>query len=381
MRILKRALLAVLIIFVVLVITCAGVIYYYQAPLAVLVRNTAQLYGLKVLFPGVGPIVQQVVSTPGDPSKTGVILRPKNGGAYPGVLIVNGTEVQGGWRNSAVYTFAKSIAEIGEVVFVPDLPGLRYGDLSTETLSSLDQDVRWFHSYKYVKAGHVVLAGICVGGSLALLSAERVGSMDVSGVVALDPYASIKDLLAAVTTNIGPSYSGTPMSFHMIWWAKDVVLRSLVYLAVPSAYQYLFFEAIKHSPQLHPLDYFRTHTPPSFMPSTVKRFWYLLANTQYSKFATLYSELPSNVRMLFHVFSPVDNISSLHIPILIAAPMHDFAFPQGESPKLKKANSAVQLTMTDALDHVTPTITPQILAGYWQLLQFAKAGTNLIGTA
>jgi hypothetical protein len=63
------------------------------------------------------------------------------------------------------------------------------------------------------------------------------------------------------------------------------------------------------------------------------------------------------------------------VPVLIAAPYHDFAFPPGDAGELQRGNPEyVRLTRTSALDHVTPTVSPLVLRDYWKLWRFAASG-------
>ena len=66
----------------------------------------------------------------GDSSQTGALYVPHGQGQWPGVLLINGAEVPGGWRSSEIETFAMSIADLGISVYVPDLPGFEGGSLT-----------------------------------------------------------------------------------------------------------------------------------------------------------------------------------------------------------------------------------------------------------
>src|SRR5712692_11396701 len=123
---------------------------------AVVVRNTPEVGWLARVLPA-PPLVRSVEATPGDASQTGALYVPHGQGQWPGVLLINGAEVPGGWRSPEVETFAMSIADLGISVYVPDLPGFEGGSLTVKALEALEQDVSWFSGSAYVSGGRVSL--------------------------------------------------------------------------------------------------------------------------------------------------------------------------------------------------------------------------------
>ena len=123
-----------------------------------------------------------------------------------------------------------------------------------------------------------------------------------------------------------------------------------------------------------PLQGFRPR-PPEGLSREGEAWWRLLGNTDPAEFDRLYDGLPAQIRADLDDLSPAGRIGQVSVPVLIAAPYHDFAFPAGDASELQRGNPRhVRLTRTSALDHVTPTVGPSVLRDYWQLWQFAASG-------
>src|SRR6266571_997129 len=182
----------------------AALVASSPAAMSLVVRNTPQLTWIAQRLPA--PLLARYVEpTPGDPSQTGALYVPHGQGQWPGVLLINGAEVPGGWRSSEVETFAMSIADLGISVYVPDLPGFEGGSLTVKALEALEQDVSWFSGSPYVSGGRVSLVGVCVGGSLGMVVAERPAARDkMRSVVAIDPYSRIRNALQTAATGNAP---------------------------------------------------------------------------------------------------------------------------------------------------------------------------------
>jgi dienelactone hydrolase len=345
--------------------------------LEVLVRNTPQLDWASRLMPG--PRLQQLVQpTTGSPGQTGVIYLPDGRTDAPGVLLVNGAEVPGGWRNPDIQTFATSIADLGLAVYVPDLPGIEQGTFSLAALQALEADVQWFAGSGYARPGGLALTGVCVGGSLALLAAaDPATSASVRAVVALDPYATIHDALEAATLGQGPGIDGRPAPFEMEPWVRVAVVQSRVTSIPDQPSRSAILQALSAGPTSDPLRPFRSDSPPPNLSLAGAAWWRLLANRAPAQFDALYAQLPGEVRAVLDALSPLPVMSQVRQPVLLAAPYRDFAFPAGEASALQRANPAhVRLTRSSALDHVTPTFSPALLIGYWRLWRFAADGVS-----
>ncbi len=240
----------------------------------VVMRNTPQLAGIARAIPAPA-IERSVAATPGDPAQTGALYVPVANSNAPAVLLVNGAEVPGGWHNPDIETLATSIADLGLAVYVPDLPGVEHGSLSVDALNALKADQTWFTQQR----GRDSLVGVCVGASLSLLVAANAPNT-VHSVVAIDPYASLSEVLRAATTGS-----------EMVAWVRADLVRSLA-TTVPDGQA--FIQALTQSPPDDPLAGFRREPPA--IDATSQAWWRLLGNADPSRFQNLYDALPQGVR-------------------------------------------------------------------------------------
>ncbi|MHB8618340.1 MAG: alpha/beta fold hydrolase, partial [Chloroflexota bacterium] len=356
----------------VLLLAAAGAYAFRtSAPLGVLVRNTPRLGWAERLLPAPEAVSRAVLPTLGGAAETGAVYRPAGGGAHPGVLLVNGVGVPRGWRDPAIATFATSVAQLGQTVYVPNLPGLNRDESTTRTLRALEADLRWF-AHSGLEDGPVTLVGVCAGASLAILAAEQeASSRDIRSVVGLDPYARLSDLLEAATTSAGPNATGRLSAFHMAGWVRLAVAGSVATTIGDGASRRRVEEALASAPRGHPFRPFRTSATPADLSLGAKGLWRLLANRDASRFQAVYARLTTRTRAELDAMSPLTGARGLGVPVLLAAPLHDFAFPAGEAWELEQANRArVQLVRSSALDHVTPAFSLGTVADYYRLWQF-----------
>ena len=150
----------------------AALVVMEFGPITVLVRTTPQLQGVARWLPRPPTLRRRVGPTAGDPAESGALWVPVGQPRPPGVLLVNGVGVEGGWRNPVIGGVARDIAQVGFAVYVPNLPGLQRGVVGADTVRALEADLLWLAHSRQVAAPRVAMIGICVGGSLALLAAE-----------------------------------------------------------------------------------------------------------------------------------------------------------------------------------------------------------------
>jgi pimeloyl-ACP methyl ester carboxylesterase len=137
------------------------------------------------------------------------VFSPKGAGMYPPIVLMNGATPLGR-EHPRARRLAAAIARAGHVVFVPDVPGLRLGQLGESSVAGTVAAAR--------AAGEpVALIGISAGASLALLAAARP-ELDrrVSAVAGLAAYTDLRDLIRLATT------TGTPTTFLTLSVARSV---------------------------------------------------------------------------------------------------------------------------------------------------------------
>lgn len=347
------------------------------AALELLVRNTPQLATLRAWLPPPQDVRRTVAPTPGDAGESGVLYLPDGASPAPGVVFVNGV-VSGGWADPQVATAARSLAELGLAVYVPNLPGLRREQLTPRMLPALEKDVRWLAASPAVRPGGVALFGVSVGASLALVAAARPRLAGLlRGVVAVAPYARVRDLLRAATTGVGPGLRGAAAPFRPDAWTRWVLARSVAGTVPDAASRAVLLGRLGPVPSTDPLAPFLS-APPTGLSPAAQAWWRLWGNRWPSRFAPLYAALPPDVRATLRSLSPAGAIGDVTVSVVLAAPLQDTAFPPAESVILARlAPSDVTLFRTSSLEHAYPRLGDS-LVGEWRFYQFALRALGLL---
>src|ERR671935_2025913 len=129
--------------------------------------------------PVIAPLARLVTYKPriaeaaiaGEPT---TIARPGGGGPWPAIVFVNGATRRGRYH-PRVQRLARGLARAGFLVAVPDLPGLRLGEITATTMEATIRVARAVAGRADVRGRHVSFYGVSVGATLSLLAAERPG--------------------------------------------------------------------------------------------------------------------------------------------------------------------------------------------------------------
>src|SRR5919201_241696 len=280
----------------------------------------------------------------GQPS---VLVRPGGHGPWPAVVFVNGA-TRLGRHHPKVERLARGLARTGFLVVVPDLPGLRLGEITPTTLGATVRVAEATADRPDARGRRVGLYGVSVGASLALLAAERpalasrvtvVGGeapwtdrkriirLATTGVYESEPYATDPDAALAIARSLAAALSAGP--------GRSTLVRQLE--AVPD-------DDPEPLASLQP-DAFRDG------PRAVVE---LLRNRDPARFAGLYAHLPARVRKSVAALSPLQRAGALRAPVELASAPHDKYFPAAESHALARAAPHVQVAVTATLDHAVP---------------------------
>jgi dienelactone hydrolase len=276
----------------------------------------------------------------GQPS---VLVRPGGRGPWPAIVFVNGA-TRLGRHHPKVQRLARGLARVGFLVVVPDLPGLRLGEITPATTDATARVIEATASRPDVRGGRVGLYGVSVGASLALLVAERarVGSR-VSVVGGEAPWTDMKKIIRLATTGHydGHAYATDP-------YAGLAIGRSLA-------------AELGRSPLLQRLEALPDDDPQPLAGLRVSDYRggahalaELLRNRDASRFAALYARLPAALRQAVVTLSPLRHADRLHTRVEFASAPHDIYFPPAESRALARASSRVHVTVTATLDHAVP---------------------------
>src|SRR5919204_3137963 len=149
--------------------------------------------------------------------------RPGEGrGPWPAIVFVNGATRRGRYH-PRVQRLARGLARAGFLVAVPDLPGLRVGEITATTIEATVRVARTVAARADVRGGRVSFYGVSVGATLSLLAAENPALRGrVRAVGGEAPWVDLKKVIRLATTG----YYG-PTLYRTDPYARLAIARSL----------------------------------------------------------------------------------------------------------------------------------------------------------
>lgn len=302
--------------------------------------------------------------TPSDTSVAGItttVVQPASRPPWPALVFMNGATPDGR-SHPTVQRLAIALARAGVSVYIPDLPGVAAGELSPETLAYSVAVAEAAAGSPDAADGRVALAGVSIGGTLALLTAADARLQNrISAVACVAPFGDLAEVMRLATT--GTYRDGDRFGHHAAPpYLRLGLARSLAaMLAVTPATSALCRELRA----LDPDSTSAVELPErAFREAGVEaeRLYDLLANTDPARFDRLYEALPVHVRSAALSLSPIHVARHLHAPVEIATAPHDRYFPIAEAQALAAASPHVRLTITSLLAHATPRLSARYLA-------------------
>ncbi|MCA1688164.1 MAG: alpha/beta fold hydrolase [Actinobacteria bacterium] len=305
--------------------------------------------------PTLAPVVEAVTDEPrfADTSVAGnpaFVVRPRGEGPWPALFFVNGVVTEGR-ELPEVRRLAEGLARAGYLVVVPDLPGLRRGEIRPETVHETLEVARAISDRPDARDGKVGLVGVSTGATLALLAAEKA-DLDgrVSVVAGVAPYTDAKTVLDIATTGHYRK-GGKLVRFEADPFLPGVITQSLVSTLPPGEDRETLLDELEEVDRLRPefLADLRDMGPES---RSVAEF---LANEDPQRFDELYAGLPDGVRANMEELSPLAGDERLSVPVELIAGPQDKYFPVSESYAIVRIAPQARVTVTGALDHVEPS--------------------------
>jgi dienelactone hydrolase len=282
------------------------------------------------------------------------LVRPGGGGPWPAIVFVNGATPLGR-REPEVQDVARGLARAGYLVAVPDVHGLKEGELSDATVAATVAAARAIAGRADVRGETVAFVGVSTGGTLALLAAESPELEGrVSVVSAIAPYTDLKEVIRIATT--GYRREGDLLiRYPTDPYVSLVVARSLAAALPPSEARRLLVERLEavddNDPD--PLAGLRAALPLG-LPQEAAPVVALVANQDPRLFDQLYAAVPADLRRAVARLSPLTRAGRLRMPIELASPPEDKYFPVSQSEALVAAAPNARLTVTRAFAHVIP---------------------------
>ncbi len=329
-----------------------------QAQALTILATTLSLPGASALSRVGKRTAERDASIAGVPA---TVVQPSGTPPWPALVFLNGATPDGR-KHPTVRRLAHSLARAGFFVFVPELSGVAAGELSPETLEQAVAIAEGASSEPETAGGRVALAGVSVGGTLALLTAADPRlHRRVSVVACVAPFGDLAEVMRIATT--GTYRDGDTLGRQAAPpYLRVGLARSLAaMLAAAPASAALCRE-------LRALDPDRAE--PIELPERAfreagheaERLYDLLANDDPGRFDELLAALPSHVRDAIVALSPVHVAQRLRSPVEIVVAPHDAYFPVSEARALAAAAPQVRLTVTSLMAHATPRLSARYLA-------------------
>ncbi|HEX4747502.1 MAG TPA: hypothetical protein VFU99_11555 [Gaiellaceae bacterium] len=243
-----------------------------------------------------------------------LVARPRWDSAAAVVVFANAATPHG-VGEPAVGRFLGGLASAGFVAVAPELPRVRRGEVTPDTVDALVRVAE-------ASGRRVALVGASTGAGLAILAASDPRLAErVTSVAAIAPFASLRAILRLGTTG---HYGDRP--FDTVPLVGIAAARSLL-------------SSAPDDPGVPPL----------------------LANRDPDRFDALYAALAPETRALVEELSPLSRIHAVEAPVELASSPADPFFPVAESIALAEAGHDVRLTVTPALLHVKPCLRPGLV--------------------
>jgi pimeloyl-ACP methyl ester carboxylesterase len=320
--------------------------------------------------PVLTPVVDDVTGEPrfvdtyiaGNPA---FVVKPRGEGPWPAVFFVNGVVTEGR-KLPEVRRLAEGLARAGYLVVVPDLPGLRWGEIRPETVHETAEVARAVSGLPDARNGGVSLVGFSTGATLALLAAERE---DVAGrtsiVVGVAPYTDVKTVLDIATTGHYKE-NGRLVRYDADPFLSGAITQSLVSTLPPSEDRETLLEELEEVDRLRP----EFLTELRGMGAEARSVAKLLANKDPRRFDELYASLPDTVRAKLEELSPLAGDQRVSVPIELISGPRDKYFPVSESYAVWHIAPQARVTVSGAMDHAEINLSFRELPAFLRINGF-----------
>ncbi len=308
-----------------------------------------------------------------------LVARPGGEGPHPAVVFMNGA-VPPGRDEPTVNKLARGLARAGYAVYVPDVAGLRSGEISAESVSETERVARSVAGDSDTRDGRIAFVGVSVGASLALLASQNPSLADrVSTVAVVAPYTNLENVMSLATTGTYPGEGGyypegTPHYLRLVAARSLVSMlpagdekESLLRL-IPELRHYYAAPPDTTDP-LAALPAFGVVNDGDIAPDT-EAVVRLLANRDPGRFNELYEDLSPRMRGEINALSPAIGANRIEAPVEAVSAPRDKYFPVAESKLLEKDVPEFRLTVTPAMNHAEPEVSLEDVPSFLELNGF-----------
>ena len=305
------------------------------------------------------------------------IAQTEANGPWPAIVLLNGATALGR-HDERIRALTEGFARAGFLVVVPELPGLRHGEVTREALRAAVAVAEASARRADVRDGKIALFGMSTGGSLALLVAEHASLARLVRVVAaMGAFTDIRAALRLATTRTYED-DGRLVGYRPEPYLSLVVGRSLI-AALPSNPDRLRLSEALEDADPNAVDPLATlwAIPRAELAQPARAVVALLLNREPRQFDALYAALPAAVRAACQRLSPVSGAARLRVPVLLAADARDAYFPPAQARELTAAAPDGTVTTIRTVSHSAPRAFPWGLVDVIRLDQFLVRALRL----
>jgi pimeloyl-ACP methyl ester carboxylesterase len=303
--------------------------------------------------PVLTPVVEAATGEPRfeDTSVAGnpaLVAKPRGEGPWPAIFFVNGVVTEGR-ELPEVQRLAEGLARAGYLVVVPDLPGLRRGEIRPQTVHEAVEVARAVAERPDARDGGISMFGVSTGATLALIAAgdEEVAKR-TSVVAGVAPFTDVRTVLSTATTGHYRAADGEMVPYEADPFLAGAITQSLVSMLPPSRDRDVLLDELEEVDRLRP-EFLADLRGMGAEASSVAD---LLENTDPDRFDDLYMGLPDEVRAKMEQLSPLAGGQRLEVPVELISGPQDKYFPVSESRAVVRIAPHARVTVSEALDHV-----------------------------
>jgi pimeloyl-ACP methyl ester carboxylesterase len=266
------------------------------------------------------------------------LWRPGRRGSGPGLLLVHGL-TPAGKADARIAWTAERLARTGQVVAVPDLPGLRAQRLRPDDARVVRLALDRLAAHPGVRRQPVSVLAVSVGlAPVALALADRPPPAPIRLVVALGGYAEARELVRYFTTGaygFGELRGRAPVDPAL---ARDFLASNLDLVRDPRD-RAAVAAGLAGRPAPRP-------------GPEARAVLAVLANRDPARVDALLAALPAETQALLDALSPARQLRGTRARLVLVHGRDDPAIPHTESLRLAAAAPGARVVLVDLVAHV-----------------------------
>jgi acetyl esterase/lipase len=262
----------------------------------------------------------------GDVTVQGRLYRPEGGGRHAALLIVPGAAPRG-LDDPRIVRLSETIARLGYVVFIPELPDLMRGVVQPGEIEGIIEAFRFLKGHPRVQAESIGILGFSIGGGLALVAASDPELRDdVELVGSFGGHYSLKDVIVAAVSRTVRTPEGEEQ-----WEPARHTLRVL---------ERSLLDTLDTADRTAVRDALDGRLGAESLPADARRIFSLLTAEHPDEARALLDSAPPDLTARLASLSPEGHVSEIRARVFVLHSVEDPLVHSVESQKLVDALAA-----------------------------------------